>query len=152
MDAQACGSLSFYLFSKHVREAAGVSNFPTASDDWPAATHVRIEQPKPEVLRIVALDGSHPAPSRVLASRELVRQRGDFECEGDEIRLKPRVERDFQLWFGRRTHTEYLALRAEPDALVVSSTRQYDSYLMWMVGGTMREESDSHRWLRIPPD
>ena len=145
LDASACGSLAFYFFSRHVREAAGVSNIPTPSDDWPAGRRVRIEAPAPGLLRIAAQDCD--APPRV---RELRRDRGDFECQGGALRLRPRVQRDFLLWAGRRTLSEYLTVSGTPDALVIDSRRHYDSYILWLFGGTMRQEHDTLRWRREP--
>ena len=149
LDAKACGSLSFYLFSSHVPEAAGVSNFPTPSDDWPSGTHVEIEQPNADVLRFISARPSQAGGAEILASRDLNRLRGDFTCDGNAIRLRPRVERDAELWMGRRTNTEYLELSSEQDALVVQSTRHYETYLLWLVGGTMREEHSRHRWEKL---
>ncbi len=146
LDVQACSTLTFYFFSRHVREAAGVSNFPTATDDWPLGSHVRIEQPAADIIRIAALDRSGPGQPRILASRELSRHKGDFTCESQNIRLAPRVNRDFTLWFGRRTNTEYLKIGTDGNELVIQSTRHYSSYIGWLIGGTMREESDSLRW------
>ncbi len=149
IDAKACSSLAFYLFSAHVPEAAGVSNFPTPSDDWPAGTHVQIEQPTLDVLRIVSLDKSNAVRTQILASKDLYRSNGEFECESNIIRLRPKVQRDFQLWAGRRTNTEYLEVSGDQDALVVQSTRQYESYILWLLGGTMREEQSKLRWQRV---
>lgn len=149
IDTKACNSLTFYFFSAHVPEAAGVSNFPTLSDDWPTGTHVQIEQPAEDVLRIVSLDGSNAGRGRVLATKNLDRKSGDFECEGNTIRLKPRVQHDAQLWMGRRTNTEYLVVSSDQDSLAVQSTRHYETYILWFVGGTMREEQIGHRWQRV---
>jgi hypothetical protein len=149
IDAKACGSLTFYFFSAHVPEGAGVSNYPTPSDDWPAGTHVQVEQPTADVLRIISLDKSKAGETKILASKDLDRKNGDFECVGNTIRLRPRTQRDFQLWMGRRTNTEFLEVSSDEDALVVQSTRQYASYLLWLVGGTMREEQSRHRWKRV---
>lgn len=149
LDAKACSSLTFYLFSEHVPEAAGVSNFPTPSDDWPNGTHVLLEQPTADLLRIVSVDRSKVGSTKILASKELDRKSGDFECQGHTIRLKPRVHRDFLLWMGRRTNTEYLEISTNRTFLEVQSMRQYESYLMWLVGGTMREERSTHRWKRV---
>lgn len=149
LDEEACRSLTFYLFSKHVREAAGVSNYPTPSDDWPWATHVRIEQPTADELRVVALDSNSGGQPQVRTSRELHRKDGDFDCVDDVIRLRPRVEYDFLLWIGRRTRSEYLTVSADRNALAVSSHRQYEGYYMWVIGGTMREEGSNLRWERL---
>jgi hypothetical protein len=146
LDRLACSTLTFYLFSIHVREAVGVSNIPTATDDWPLGTHVQIVQPTADIIRIFALDRSDPSQPRILALRELSRHKGDFACESQAIRLKPRVNYDFALWFGRRTNTEYIEVRIEGEELVVKSTRHYSSYIGWLIGGTMREESSMLRW------
>lgn len=146
LDEKACRSLSFYWFSAHVPEARGVSNFPTPSDDWPSGVLVRIEQPTVDSLRISTLGPPAAGTSPVLASRVLDRTKGDFECTGSALRLKPRVERDAQLWMGRRTNTEYLAVSIDRDVLVIDSTRHYETYLLWVVGGTMRDEKSTLRW------
>ncbi|OYU83028.1 MAG: hypothetical protein CFE45_26680 [Burkholderiales bacterium PBB5] len=150
LDARACRSLSYYLFSAHVAEAAGVSNYPTAADDWPAGSQVRIEQPTADTVRVTSLNLAASGEAVTLATRVLDRRSGAFACEGNSLRLKPRIERDAQLWAGRRTHTEYLALSLVQGQLEVHSTRHYEPYLLWMVGGTMREERSRLRWSRVP--
>ncbi|MEY4099962.1 MAG: hypothetical protein RL300_1133 [Pseudomonadota bacterium] len=149
IDAKACASLTFYFFSDHVPEASGVSNFPTSPDDWPSGTHVQIEQPTVDVLRIMAERKSNAGKAEILASKELDRQRGEFECQENTIRLRPKVQHDAQLWMGRRTNKEYLTVSVNQEALVVESRRQYETYLLWFVGGTMREEQSWHRWERV---
>ena len=149
-DALACNSLSFHLFSRHVREADGVSNLATPVDDWPVATHLKIEQPEPNRLRIVALGRGTGSQPMALASRELDRRRGDFSCNADVVRLKPRVEREYLLLglWGRGTRTEFMEWSADPQALTVQSMRQHDSYFFGVVGGTMRVETSRVRWAR----
>lgn len=149
LDSNACKSLTFYLFSAHVPEAVGVSNYPTPDDDWPSGTQVRIDQPSNSILRIETLIESQSVTPKVVSARELFLDRGDYECSKSTIRLRPRIERDYALWAGRRTNTDYRSVSINQGVLTIESVRQYETYVLWLLGGTMREEHSVMHWRKI---
>lgn len=146
IDQLACERLTFYLLSQHVPEAAGVSNYPTPSDDWSALPLlVGVEQPSTDVLRISVGD----QPGHLQLVRELHAHEGDFRCTQDEIHLKPRLQSDFiaagPVW--RRHNQDDRALRRDSARnLVLMSTRTYSSYFLGFIGGTVRNEARSVTW------